>query len=210
MNHAAAVGFEYIHLTLCPSLASVVFLALLAQDKTATYGRSNAQILGDGAKRWYDLYTTRGGGESTASMSSAEALYGEALAWRNDKFGKARIGRLRKLLQDAKNDAVGVGYRDHRRRDDVEHHRRLALRGRGGYLYVVLAKKGKAPKRRVSDVEKAYARLRAAFRKSDSGLPEFQKEGPAALVRLRRDLDGAIARRRASRAKDRTRFSTSA
>ena len=126
-------------------------------------------------------------------MSSAEALYGEALAWRNDKFGKARIGRLRKLLQDTKNDATGVGY---------------AITGGGTMwnvigaslyadaeetLYAVLSKKGKAPKRRVSDVEKAYARLRAAFRKSDSGLPEFKKEGPAALVRLRRDLDGVIA-----------------
>ena len=177
-----------------PLLASVVFLTLLAQDKTATYGRSNAQILAMGRKRWYDLYTTKGGGESTASMSSAEAIYGEALAWRNDKFGKAKIGRLRKLLLDTKNDAVGVG---------------TAITGGGTMwniinaslyadaeetLYAVLAKKGKAPKRRVSDVEKAYTQLRTAFRKSsDSGLPEFRKEGPAALVRLRRDLDGVIA-----------------
>ncbi len=177
-----------------PVLASAVFLILLAQDKTATYGKSNAQILAMGRSRWYDFYTTKGGGESTASMSSAEALYGEALAWRNDKFGKARIGRLRRLLQDTKSDAVSVG---------------SAITGGGTMwnvigaglyadaeqtLYAILSKTGNAPKRRVSDVEKSYTRLRAAFRKSGSGtLPEFRKDGPAALVRLRRDLDGVIA-----------------
>ena len=150
-----------------PLLASVVFLSLLAQDKAVTYGKTNAQVLAMGRKGWYGFFTSKAG-DSTAGMAGAQALYGEALAWRNDKYGKARIGRLRRLLQDTRNDAVGVGY---------------AATGGGTMwnviaadlyadaeetLYAVLSKKGKAPRRRVSDVEKAYAGLRAAFRTAGS------------------------------------------
>ena len=170
----------------------LAFLVVLAQDKTDTYGKTNAQILAMGRSRWVDFYTSESrAGQSTAGMAGAEGFYGEALAWRNDRLGKARIGRLRSLLQDTKNDAVGVG---------------SAITGGGTMwniiasglysdaeetLYAVLTKTGKAPRRKVSDVEKALVRLRTEFRKAQSE-PEMMKMGRECLVRLRRDLDGVI------------------
>lgn len=166
---------------------------LLTQDKTDTFGKTNAQILAMGRSGWYRFYTADSrGGDSNVGIVDAERLYGDALAWRNDRLGKARISRLRKLLLDAKNDAVATG---------------TAITGGGTIwsivsaglyadaeetLYAVLTKGGKIPPRKVSDVEKAYAKLKAGLTRGEPGVTS-EKDARAALARLRRDLDGAIA-----------------
>lgn len=176
-----------------PFLASLALLFMLPQDRGDSYGKSNAQILAMGRKRWYDFYTGKAG-ESTAAMVGAVSLYGDALAQRNDRLGKGRAARLRKPLQDVNNDVVAVG---------------SAMTGGGTMwnivtadlytnaeetLHAVLTKSSRAPRRKVSDVERAYADLRASFKQVREGAtPADTKRGYEALLDLRKHLDRVVA-----------------
>ncbi len=173
-------------------LSCALALVLVQQDEPP-FGKTNAQILAMGRTKWYDFATRRDGGESTAGMTGAIGSYGDALAWRNDRIKpKARVVRLRKVLQDTKNDAIAVG---------------SAITGGGTLwnivsvnlyadaeetLYAVLTKTGKAPARRVSDVTKALGGLSAAFEasKKESG---SKPEGDQYLVALRKDVAAVAA-----------------
>ena len=173
-------------------LSCALALVLLQQDEPP-FGKTNAQILAMGRTRWYDFATKREGGESTAGMTGAMGSYGDALAWRNDRIApKARVVRLRKLLQDTKNDAIAVG---------------SAITGGGTMwniisanlyadaeetLYAVLTKTGKAPARRVSDVTKALAGLSTALAatKKESW---YKPEGGQYLAALRKDVAAVAA-----------------
>ena len=95
---------------------ALAFLAIgvQAQDTKDTYGKTNAQILAMGRDRWYTFYTSKAG-DSTAAMSSAYGFYYDAATARNDaliaKAGerKATATKLRKLLTDYCNEALGLG-----------------------------------------------------------------------------------------------------
>jgi hypothetical protein len=186
-----------------PFVASLALLSCLAQDKTVTHGKSNAQILAMGREGWSDFFCQAEGGGSTVALSGAESLYADALGWRNDKLGKAKVMPLRRLLRDVGNHAVEVG---------------TAVTGGGTMwniiansldanaeetIYTVLTLKGSPKKRVVSDLEKAYRRLSADVGKTDY-VPELTKIGRASLPLLRRDLDQVLgeARKRPRKASD--------
>lgn len=170
-----------------PLLAALVLGSCLAlQDLEATLGKTNAQIIAMGRSKWYGFYTGKMG-DSTVGMTSAESLYGDALAWRNNRLGDPRTRRLRKVLRDVKDDAVGVGY---------------AITGGGTMwnitssslyadaeetLYAVLTKRGQAPKRVVSDATKALDRVALAYAKT-KGEPWHSAEGGLILTHLRKDV----------------------
>lgn len=185
-----------------PFLPVIAFL-VLSQDLKETYGKTNAQILAMGRSGWIDFYTGREGGATTMAMAGAESLYGDALGWRNDKFGKAKIGKLRVLLQATARDSCEVG---------------TAVTGGGTMwniigaslmtdgeetLYSVLSGKGTGPKHVVSDMEKAFTRLKKDLQDSDS-TPEMKKMGRDSVVLLRKDLNRVIeeAARRPRRQSD--------
>jgi len=173
-------------------LLSAVALLFVPQDLKETHGKTNAQILAMGRKNWGDFYTEKEGGAVTITISDSEMLYADALGSRNDRYGKAKIGRLRKLLQDTARDASEVG---------------RAITGGGTMwtivgaslmtdgeetLYAVLSGKGKTPKHVVSDVNKAYEKIRRELQSSE--LPaETKKQGQESLKALRRDFNGLIA-----------------
>ncbi|RYG24378.1 hypothetical protein EON82_10915 [bacterium] len=184
-------------------LLAAVLLTALAQDKTVTHGKSNAQILAMGRSAWSDYFCQAEGGGSTVALSGAEALYADALGWRNDKIGKAKVMPLRRLLDDVRNHAIEVG---------------TAVTGGGTIwniiassldadaeetIYTVLTLRGNTKKRVVSDMDKAYRRLEVDLRKNDY-VPELTKIGRASLPLLRRDLDRVLieARRRPRKASD--------
>ncbi len=162
-------------------------LPTLHQSLENTKGKTNAQILAMGRSRWHDFYVGKES-SSTASESSAEGLYGDALAWRNDRLLKGHSSPLRKALQAFKNDAIDAG---------------SAITGGGtmwnitagslyadaeGTLYEVLTHSGHAPHRRVSDVSRAIASLRKGVSAIESSRPEDRKHGAAAVGRLEGDL----------------------
>lgn len=169
-------------------LPLLVILAL--QNREDTLGRSNAQILAMGRKRWYAFFTGKQG-ESTMAMAGAEGLYADALASRTDRLLKGRKSALRADLRDFSNDAQGVG---------------AAITGGGTMwnitaaglyadteeaFYAVLVHSGHAPRRVVSDVVKAMRPLRKGLDAVDD--PKYRKEGAAALTRLVADLKRVVA-----------------
>ncbi|MGV3619159.1 MAG: hypothetical protein ACO1SV_27855 [Fimbriimonas sp.] len=87
----------------------------VAQDRQATFGKSNAQILSMGYDAWYKFYIAKEGG-SGVGMSSGPALYGDALAARNDRLLKAetpvrrrKLTALRTHLRAYANRAIEAG-----------------------------------------------------------------------------------------------------
>ena len=168
------------------------FIAILAfaQNREDTLGKSNAQILALGRKRWYAFYTAKQG-ESTMAMAGAEGLYGDALAWRTDRLLKGRKSALRTHMRDFSNDAQAVG---------------SAITGGGTMwnitaaglyadteeaFYAVLVHSRHAPKRVVSDVAKAMRPLQKSLSAVDD--PKYRKEGDAVLTRLMADLKRVVA-----------------
>lgn len=170
----------------------VLAFVLLNQNLQETYGKTHAQILAMGRSKWNNFYTEKSGGATTVSMSDAESLYANALGWRNDRFGKAKIGRLRTLLDSVVVNASDVG---------------SAVTGGGTMwtiirsslsadgeetLYMVLSGKSSTPKHVVSDVEKSYTKLSRNLQNSES-TAAVKKMGRDSLKELRKDLDGIIA-----------------
>lgn len=168
----------------------LVFALLSAQKLDDTYGKTNAQILSMGRPSWEKFYRAKAG-DSTASMSSMEGLYGDALAWRNDRSlakrkDAAKYHALRKGLQAFKNDAVEAG----------------SALSEGGTMWNPIAAGwyadaeetlsgvlgvGKpAPARKVSDVTKEIAALKKAVGVSDLD-GEWKRQAPVALKSLDRD-----------------------
>lgn len=184
-------------------LLAAVLLTVLVQDKTETFGKTYPQILSMGRQRWSDFYCEAQGGGSTVALAGAESSYADALGWRNDKLGKAKVMPLRRLLDDVRNHAVEIG---------------TAVTGGGTMwniiatsldasseetIYTVLTLKGTTKKRVVSEMEKEYRILRADFAKADA-MPEMMRYGREALPLLRRDLDRVLveAKRRPRKASD--------
>lgn len=171
-----------------PSIA----LVALRQDLKDTNGKTYAQILAMGRSRWHDFFVGKDGG-STAAESSAEGIYGDALAWRNGKLLKGHPSPLRKALQAFKNDAIDAG---------------TAVTGGGTMwnitagslyadaeqtLYAVLTHSGRAPHRKVSDAQRAVATLRHSVMGIGTDDKENRKQGLAAMDRLDADLLQAVA-----------------
>lgn len=72
-----------------------------------TLGKSESQILSMGREAWFDFYTAQPGGSSTAGMSDAETIFGQALKRRNDRSfasssadRRSKIGALRKHMSE--------------------------------------------------------------------------------------------------------------
>ena len=175
-----------------PFLACLA-LAVLAQDRTETLGKSNAQILAMGRTRWHDAFVGKEGG-STMGEAGAESLYGDALAWRNDRLLKGRKSPLRAHLQSFKNDAAGAGE---------------AITGGGTMwnivaaslyadaeetLHRVLTHTGRAPRRVVSDVDRGLGRLSRALAAIKE--PKDRKRGAEAMADLQRDFRAVVAEAR--------------
>ena len=173
-----------------PLLAVLALALALAQDRTETLGKSHAQILAMGRTRWRDAFVGKFGG-STAGEAGAESLYGDALAWRNDRLLKGRKSPLRDRLQAFKNDAVGVGE---------------AITGGGTMwniiaasfyadaeetFYRVLTHTGRAPKRVVSDVDKGLGRLGRAL--AAVGDPKYRKQGAESMADLQKEFRALVA-----------------
>lgn len=139
-----------------------------------------------------DFYTEKEGGAVTITIAGAESSYADALIWRNDRLGKANVAPLRPLLRNTLRDACEVG---------------SAVTNGGTMwqiigaelwadseeaLYTVLTGKGTAPKRVVSEVNKAYAHLRQELL-ANSATPDLKKTALVSLKSLRKDLDLVIA-----------------
>lgn len=168
-------------------------LALLAvQEGTETKDKSYAQILAMGRSKWHDFFVGRDAG-ATPAEAGAEGTYADALSWRTDRLRKPGTAALRKAIHDVESDALGVG---------------TAMSGGGTMwtivgaslyadgeetLYAVLTKRTRAPRRVVSDVDRAYAGLKTELAKAK---PEggFAARGAESLSDLRKDLDALVAR----------------
>ncbi len=98
-------------------LCSLLLLAAVvgAQNRSDTFGKSNAQIVAMGHDAWYKFYTSKTG-ESTADMVAVESLFGDALKARNDGLLRARPNstgmyrKLRKLLGDYGQASIDAAY----------------------------------------------------------------------------------------------------
>lgn len=96
------------------AVASVATSAV-AQDRKATFGKSNDQILSMGFDAWYKFYTAKEG-NSNFGMAQAPGLYADALAARNDRLlrrqptaRRRQVTELRTLFKAYANHAIEAG-----------------------------------------------------------------------------------------------------
>ena len=100
-----------------PILQLLLFiLPSLALSQSDTYGKTEAQILAMGEEKWDDFYQSKAG-NSTAAMVEMNVIFGAAAEHRNVRLTKAarpsvraRVEKLRKLMEAYGADAVGLGY----------------------------------------------------------------------------------------------------
>ncbi|GEM_PF-4728972 len=171
-------------------LLSALLVAVTIQtDKATSFGYSYAQILAMGPKRWEDLVLKKNG-DSTLATGSGFTVYGEALAWRNDRLLKGRPFPLRRHLesfsinaQDVGNTATGGGTIWHIFAGQ-------SYRDMETTIHTILTHSYRGPKRVVSDVTRAIEGLsRVAERAEGKDRIDAQK----AMGGIRRDLAAIVA-----------------
>jgi hypothetical protein len=81
-------------------------------EQSATYGKTNAEILAMGQQAWFEYYTDPArGGESTAGMADALGLFAAAARERNDALPQQpQVTALRTQLTDFGREALDLAY----------------------------------------------------------------------------------------------------
>ncbi len=87
-----------------------LFVSAVACAQTATFGKTNSQILAMGREKWFDFYTSKAG-QSTLGMADAERYYGLALAERNNVLLRKQSKNRQTLLSSVRKRSGELGER---------------------------------------------------------------------------------------------------
>ena len=170
-------------------LSTLLAAAALQQDRAASLGYSYAQILAMGPKRWEAMVLKRQG-DSTLATGSGFTVYGEALAWRNDRLLKGRPFPLRRHLESFSIQAQEVGNTATGGGSIWNLFAGQSYRDMEATIHTILTHSYHGPRRVVSDVTRAIDRLgRVALQARGKDLADAQK----AMAAIRRDLASVVA-----------------
>lgn len=170
-------------------LSTLLALATLQKDRTETLGYSYAQILAMGPSRWETLVLKKAG-DSTAATASGFSVYGDALAWRNDRLLKGRPFPLRRQLesfaiqaQEVGNTATGGGTIWQIFAGQIHRDQETAI-------YRILTHSYRGPHRVVSDVTRAVNWLGGVAKRAEG---RDRADADKAMLAIRGDLKAIAA-----------------
>lgn len=168
---------------------TLLAVATLQKDRTATLGYSYAQILAMGPKRW-EATVLKKQGDSTLATGSGFSVYGDALAWRNDRLLKGRPFPLRRHLQAFSIQAQEVGNAATGGGTIWNIFAGQSYRDMEATIHTILTHSYRGPHRVVSDVTRAIDRLGGVALQAQG---KDRTDAGKAMVAIRRDLAAVVS-----------------